>query len=99
MKHDQSSSLIIQQTESLQQPEVSMATKDLLKKRYIQSDIITIDKKNNGRQAMVYSLAKDAYKLMADQLKVLVADLLNKSDSYTSLIEELEGMKSEEKIE
>jgi predicted transcriptional regulator len=99
MKHDQRSSLDIQQAESLQQPEVSMATKDLLEKRYIKADIITVDTKNNGRRAMLYSITDDLYSIMAEQLKKMVADLLDKSDLYASLIVELEGMKDKEKTE
>jgi predicted transcriptional regulator len=99
MRHEQSSSLDIQQAESLQQPEVSMATKDLLEKKYIKADIITSDTKNNGRRAMLYSITDDLRNIMAEQLKKMVADLLNKSDLYASLIEELEGMKDKEKTE
>lgn len=89
MKHEQSTSVDIQQAESLQQPEVSMATKDLLKKKYIHSEIITLDTKNGGHKAMVYSLTKDAYKTMDHELEVLILDLMKRADSYTSLREEL----------
>jgi predicted transcriptional regulator len=97
LNHKQSTSMDIQHAESLQQPEVSMATKELLAKKYIRSEVL--GEVNSGkRQTMIYSLVDDFKKVMADQLKTLVTDLLSNSDLYTSLIEELEEVKKDEDV-
>ena len=93
MKHEQGTSLEIQKEASIQQPEVSMAVKALIKRKYVKSELITLTTKSN-RQMMVYSLTKDVYKLMAEDLNAVVTDLLSKSDFYASLIEELVAMKN-----
>jgi len=89
MKHGSGASADMQGECQLQQPEISMAMKALVKRGYIQSETIATTKKNGGRPNTIYSLIEDLYKRMIEELRKLVTESNDRAESLISLMAEL----------
>jgi predicted transcriptional regulator len=91
MKHKQGTSFEIQKETAMQQPWVSMATKTLQKRGYLQSELIPRTTKPR-KQIQTYRLTKDGYKLMLKDLIIKTNELNERCNAYTRLMEEFLAM-------